>query len=568
MTLQVPLIDDIAFAVSISPEIGALYKSAKEYSADLPDYSLGRLRGLAHLVCDVIAQTDNFTFPQGCHLVKKIDSLAKKKLIARGEEILLNSLREDGNCGVHPENYYLSAQEWIALADKNLINARTMLEFTFQCLYPLIPMQHYEVATVDSGNLKTLCYQAMFEADPQAQHLAGKLFLGKAEAYEKKFIESLPPGGGVIGQEYGAFKKQAYFLFSQAADILHAPSMYVYGRALAGGLEGDVKKSEGEMLVYRASHMGHADANAFIGGCYLNGSLSFDIDYEEARRYLELAAAEDNPFALANLGAMHQKGWGGPQDQVAAAVYTRKAAEAGYPQGQYNLYVLYSHGLGVEHDDAKALEWLIKAADQHFPRAMLALAEMAARGQVSGQGTEQAEQLFYRCFYDEESGNSARYGLARLLITHHPNHQRFVQAAHLLQECYEQEDAVGELAQKCWDLAPEVIAQIKLGIRFINTKESVEQAMAIFPYFDHQGHPHPNRQECISQLLKNLKKDKAGMPTSAAVLAQLSGGMVSGPVNRANKFLAVHRPNTLKIGRNSICPSCDSGKKYKICCGR
>ena len=78
MTLQDPLIDDIAFALSISSEIGALYKSAKEYSADLPDYSLGRLRGLAQLVCDLIAQTSNVSFPQGCHLVKKIDDLFKK----------------------------------------------------------------------------------------------------------------------------------------------------------------------------------------------------------------------------------------------------------------------------------------------------------------------------------------------------------------------------------------------------------------------------------------------------------------------------------------------------------
>ena len=213
MTLQMPLVDDIAFAFSISPEIGELYKSAKEYSVDLPDYSLGRLRGLAQHVCNLIAQTNDITFSEGSNLMKKIDGLVRKKLIAQGEEELLHALREDGNCGVHPEKYYLSTHEWAALANKNLANARALLKFSFQCMHPLTPLPRYEISTLDPGNLKTMSYRAMFEADSQARYLTGKIFLGKAEAYEKKFIESLPPGGGYMGPEYNAFKTQAFFWF-------------------------------------------------------------------------------------------------------------------------------------------------------------------------------------------------------------------------------------------------------------------------------------------------------------------------------------------------------------------
>jgi len=52
------------------------------------------------------------------------------------------------------------------------------------------------------------------------------------------------------------------------------------------------------------------------------------------------------------------------QDDAAAALWFRKAAEQGYVLAQSNLGTLYLYGRGVVQDDAEAVAWFRKAADQ------------------------------------------------------------------------------------------------------------------------------------------------------------------------------------------------------------
>ncbi len=76
-----------------------------------------------------------------------------------------------------------------------------------------------------------------------------------------------------------------------------------------------------------------------------------------------------------NLGVIYEQGKGVAKD-LAAAIWYRKAAEAGDKVAQHNLGVLYRDGLGVERNEAEALTWFQKSADQGYAKAQLNLGQL------------------------------------------------------------------------------------------------------------------------------------------------------------------------------------------------
>jgi len=83
------------------------------------------------------------------------------------------------------------------------------------------------------------------------------------------------------------------------------------------------------------------------------------------------------------VGRCLEHGWGAPADAAAAAVWYRRAAEAGEPWAQYNLGHLLLDGNGVRRDPAEAFAWYVRAAAQGHPRAM----NLAGRCCEEGWGT-------------------------------------------------------------------------------------------------------------------------------------------------------------------------------------
>ena len=66
---------------------------------------------------------------------------------------------------------------------------------------------------------------------------------------------------------------------------------------------------------------------------------------------------EDAAAAQLNLGVMHKKGRGVPQDYAVALKWYRLAAEQGPVEGQGNLGGLYEIGRCVPQDYAVAVKW-------------------------------------------------------------------------------------------------------------------------------------------------------------------------------------------------------------------
>lgn len=563
--------NDIEFSLSISQEIGSQYQVAKaRHAAGLHGDSLVQIRGFCHLICEWIAHNENpLVSYDERDLEKKINHLFKMNWIDKTSRYHLNQLRLNGNKGAHPESFTKSEdkeEQLEKLAAKSMEIAGKLLELCYQRLNPHNPLPTYEVSVEDKYNLKDVCYQAMLERDPEARYSIGMKLLAQSDELVIKAMKDADSGGtGIIGLEDHSLKEQAHFWFKLAANCNHTPSMYKYGLSLTEGFEGEDKKSQGEHFINQASRHGNADANAFIGHCYLRGSKVFEIDLAEALCHLELAAKEDHPVALATLGVMYENGEGVQENSNTAFEYTLRAANAGYPHGQYNLYIFYFNGLGVDQNEAIAIEWLGKAADQGHPKAMLELAKLISDGHVQDKVASDAEALYQNCLSSDSLGNEVRYELALFYKAQWPDWDKLLIAAKLLQECYEFENCESDLAKKCWDISPSIVRLLKDGLKSLNDA-LFESALITLQLFDSDGHPHKSKQEQYSKFIQKAENYKAAQNTGGQQLEEALSLLIPTGVPR----LAPVKPTPLtrkneKVGRNVPCP-CGSGKKYKACC--
>lgn len=100
--------------------------------------------------------------------------------------------------------------------------------------------------------------------------------------------------------------------------------------------------------------------------CEIRGGeyVAYDrADYKTALNvWRDQAEKQKDPAAQTYVGEIYEKGLGVPPDYAAAAVWYRRAAEAGYARAAINLGYLYENGLGVPRDPVQAINWYRKGA--------------------------------------------------------------------------------------------------------------------------------------------------------------------------------------------------------------
>lgn len=85
-------------------------------------------------------------------------------------------------------------------------------------------------------------------------------------------------------------------------------------------------------------------------------------DYATALKTFQSLAAQGNAEAQNNLGELHARGQGVPQNYSQARQWYEKAAAQGHALAQNNLAELYFAGLGVPQDYVRAYLWVSLAA--------------------------------------------------------------------------------------------------------------------------------------------------------------------------------------------------------------
>ena len=86
--------------------------------------------------------------------------------------------------------------------------------------------------------------------------------------------------------------------------------------------------------------------------------------YATAAAELLPLARKGNASAQYYIGLMCHQGKGLPEDNAAAAGWSRKAAAQGNAEAEALLGILYAQGQGVRRDDMEAARWFQKAAMQ------------------------------------------------------------------------------------------------------------------------------------------------------------------------------------------------------------
>lgn len=563
--------NDLELARLISGDVGESFALAKESAEEYPGYCLVTLRGMCKLICLRVIEVRNLAIPKAGELDTLIREVCDRTHSDSQTKDALHKLRWLGNKGAHPEENKLGNAELSEFARSALSYAIIALKFAHTQVHPKSPLPAAIIPSSTDSGVKSLCYRATIQEEVEPQYWLGKHFLSKAA--------SLGSGGEdrfIFPHEIHEELKKANYWFRLAANQGHAAALYEHGKLLIDRVDGEEYVSMGVNNIFRAANEGNSDANADVGHIYYHGAHDQPQDFVEARKHFEIAAAEDHPSALTMLGVMYLRGEGGPANPLAAFEYTKKSAEAGYPTGQMNIFVHYWNGEIVEKDLTKALDWLIKAADQDLPEALFNLAKLIHAGLVPDKSLEDAEELLSRCINSASAEHSLRsnalFEYAQLQARHTNQLSSLAGAADMLQRCYEAEKCEGELAQACVELAQSVVREIrKLIVRRWGTAEEIVVAETITNYyFDPSGKPIPKRSVGLDRQLKTMQEmSEAKRHLSPELYQRRLLEKMTPTLLVQSKRKNVPRLVSLsrnKVGRNAPCP-CNSGKKFKLCCG-
>jgi uncharacterized protein len=104
------------------------------------------------------------------------------------------------------------------------------------------------------------------------------------------------------------------------------------------------------------------------------------VDIQEQIQLIKSLAAEGNPKAQHNLGALYLSGEGVEKNLDNALHWFRLAAEQGLVVAQHNLGSLYLQGTGMPADPIEAVHWFLQAAMQGDPRSQYSLGALYFEG--------------------------------------------------------------------------------------------------------------------------------------------------------------------------------------------
>lgn len=160
--------------------------------------------------------------------------------------------------------------------------------------------------------------------------------------------------------------KEALQWLTQASDAGHPEATYelaLFRSADESGLEyGPPTTEEGVRLLIRAGELGSVEAQYDLGALYATGDWAGPKDAVEARRWYRRAAEQGHGDAQSNLGAMFLDGEGGDVDEAEGLRWLEAAAAQDEPQALRHLEYIHREGAhGVPVDLVRAEEYRRRA---------------------------------------------------------------------------------------------------------------------------------------------------------------------------------------------------------------
>jgi len=127
------------------------------------------------------------------------------------------------------------------------------------------------------------------------------------------------------------------------------------------------------------ANAGDAKAEMLVGLKYTDGE-GVPANQVEGAKWLQKAAAQNEPVAAYRLGTLFERGKGVPADAAKATHWYQVAAQAGNRKAMHNLAVAYAQGTGVQKNFMEAARWFSKAAALGLSDSQFNLAVLYERG--------------------------------------------------------------------------------------------------------------------------------------------------------------------------------------------
>lgn len=145
-----------------------------------------------------------------------------------------------------------------------------------------------------------------------------------------------------------------------------------------------------------AAERGHREAQFEIGLWYMTGDRALPRDFDQAAPWVEKAAAQGQPDALAYIWQLYFYGKGVGQSDAAAFKWLQRWAGTGNPEAAYRLGLFHYEGIATPVDHQKAAAWFLDAGAEGVPGACYYLGVMHLDGDGVQQSDEDALYWFER----------------------------------------------------------------------------------------------------------------------------------------------------------------------------
>ena len=190
--------------------------------------------------------------------------------------------------------------------------------------------------------------------------------------------------------------EKALYWYKKAASQGRTEVHYAIGTIYS---EGEVPRDIGEAikwftLALDEEHENSPDASFMMGLLYFCEDFQCH-DFSKARKYFEIGTEKyKHPLAQLYLGLMYFEGCDLPVNYDEAYKWFNLSAEQDEEMAQYCLGLIYQNGFGVEMDYEQAIKWYFLAAEQSNPDAQNNLGSMYANGEGLPVDETQARRLF------------------------------------------------------------------------------------------------------------------------------------------------------------------------------
>lgn len=145
--------------------------------------------------------------------------------------------------------------------------------------------------------------------------------------------------------------------------------------------------------ITRQADEGEIDSQLTLGYMYLYGENGVKADYKKAFTYYSMAATQNDPIAINNLGSLYFSGVGTPRDVLKAATLFDKAAKLGNIEASVNLAFIYLGSNNALRNNQEAISLFRKASEAGNPTATFMLGYAYYKGFMVKQNNQKAINL-------------------------------------------------------------------------------------------------------------------------------------------------------------------------------